>query len=275
MLLRGIMAALLVSSTMACGDGEPETSAGEREGAGEGATSVAREVLDRWVENAEGVESYTITFDAAGRETTETYVKKMVDGIPVFMPEGSRDADPDVMAGMARLINRARHEGTGEVEGETTDVLVVDGAAALAEIFEATAGGPFRPTRLEIQVGRDDRLMRQITTVGEAQMPTGEATEVITTVRFDDWRTVDGFAYPFRTTSQTEGLGMMSGRATEEIEAMDEIERNIEQLPEAQREMAREALKAQVEGARRSAAGGGFDIVVVVKNLNVNRGSGR
>jgi hypothetical protein len=236
---------------------------------------VAREVLDRWVENAEGVESYTITFDAAGRETTETYVKKMVDGIPVFMPEGSRDADPDVMAGMARLINRARHEGTGEVEGETTDVLVVDDAAALAEIFEATAGGPFRPTRLEIQVGRDDRLMRQITTVGEAQMPTGEATEVITTVRFDDWRTVDGFAYPFRTTSQTEGLGMMSGRATEEIEAMDEIERNIEQLPEAQREMAREALKAQVEGARRSAAGGGFDIVVVVKNLNVNRGSGR
>jgi hypothetical protein len=98
---------------------------------------------------------------------------------------------------------------------------------------------------------------------------------VINTVRFDDWRRIDGFAYPFRTTSQTEGLGMMSGRATEEIEAMDEIERNIEQLPEAQREMAREALKAQVEGARRSAAGGGFDIVVVVKNLNVNRGSGR
>ncbi|MFN2419847.1 MAG: hypothetical protein ABR527_00455, partial [Gemmatimonadota bacterium] len=66
MRLRWIMAAVLVSSMMACGDSEPETStvADERESSGEGATSVAREVLDRWVENAEGVESYTITFDA-------------------------------------------------------------------------------------------------------------------------------------------------------------------------------------------------------------------
>jgi hypothetical protein len=278
MRLRWIMAALLLRTFMACGDSEPETSTvgEERASSAEGASSVAREVLERWVENAEGVESYTITFDVDGQETTETYVRQLVDGIPVFVPEESRDTDPDVMAGMARLISRARHEGIGEVEGESTDVLVIDDAAAIAEMFEATAGGPFRPTRLETQVGRDDRLIRQITMVGVAKMPTGESNGVITTVRFDDWRTVDGFAYPFRTTSQTEGLGMVSGRATEEIEAMDEIERNIEHLPEPQRESTREALKARVERARRPVAGGGFDVVVVVNNLSVNRGgSGR
>ena len=267
-----IMAGLMVCALLGCSNDERESGAdaGGPGSAAGGATPVAREVLDRWVENAEGVDSYTIRYELDGRETkTETYVKEVVDGIPVFLPEEPSGVSRDAVVAIPRSLSRARHEGTGEVEGESTDVLVIDDAAVLAETFEATAG--FRPTRLEIQVGRDDRRMRQVTTVGEASMPTGEAREVIVTAKFDDWRTVDGFAYPFRTTSQTEALGAISGRASEEIEAMDEIERNLEQLPESQREMAREAMKARVQKALRPAAGGGFDMVVVVKDLQVNR----
>jgi hypothetical protein len=266
MFLRSIMAGLMVGLLLACGEGETESAT-------EGVTSVAREAIDRYIENTEGVEGYTITFEVDGRETTQTYIKKVIDGIPVYIPEGSQDAPRPAMVGMARLLERARHEGAGQIEGESTDVLVADDAADLAETLEASDG--FRPTRVEIHVGRDNRLIRQVTTVGELSMPTGEARGVIITARFDDWRTVDGFAYPFKTTSQTAALDAMSGRASEEIQAMDEVERSLEEIPESQREPAREAMKSRIEATRRPAAGGDFDMVVVVKDLQVNRGSGR
>jgi hypothetical protein len=199
-------------------------------------------------------------------------VKEVVDGIPVFRPEAVQGEARDAMVRMPQLMRTARAEGSGEVDGEATDVLVIDDAAALAEVFGGM-GGPFQPSRMEIQVARDDHLMRQITITGNATGATGQASPITTVVRLEDWRTTDGFAYPFRTTSTTEGLGGMVPGGTGQMDAaMAEMERQIDQLPEAQREAARQAMSGRMEAARQAASGAPLETVITVKELRVSRG---
>ena len=252
---------------LACGGGgDPGESGADGGTATEEGSDVANETLEAWTENAEGVAAYTITLDVDGTERTDRYVRaEDVEGLPVFRPEGADAGATDAMAAVPRLLRSARHDGESEIDGETTDVLVVDDAAMLTQAFPEMAEGPFRPLRIEFQVGSSDRLPRRMTMVGEATMPGGaEPTEVTTTVDFADWREVDGFRYPFRTTARTEGFDMGAAAAG----AMAEAEAAIERLPEAQREMAREAM---ARSAPPQAEGGAMETVTVVKELEVER----
>ena len=253
----------------------------EPEIATEGMTPVAGETLHQWLENAEGVEGYTITFEIRGRETTATFVKEVVDEIPVFTRRDFGDATQGVMAAIPLLLRYARHDGTRAVAGKSTDVLVIDDAAAITRTFEAVSEGSSHPTWLEIKVGRDDHLIHQVSMVGQTTLGTGEFREVITTLRHDDWRTVDRFIYPFRTTLQTEHLAPAAGfGAADQIGAMEELERSLQQVPESEREGRREALRRQrmresmrrrIEEAHRSMDAMEPDVVVVVKRLRVRR----
>lgn len=252
---------LFVPSLFACGGGGG-SSASDEAAPESGGSSVARDAVERWTENAEGVASYTVTMDMGGQESTETYVKRVVDGVPVFLPEGAEGQD--AMAQFPQLLAAAREEGEGEVDGAATDILVVDDTAALDRVF-ASQGGPFRATRMEIHVGKDDDLMRQITVSGQATLPDGQAREVTNVIVLGDWREEDGFAYPFRTTTRVEGLSDMIQ------DAQAEMERQIAQLPEAQREAARQAMASQMQAAQQAASGDAIENVITVKELQVVR----
>lgn len=255
----------------ACGGGgeSDADSATDTEATSEVSGDVAREALEKWTENAEGVAGYTVTLESAGSERTESYVKEVVNGIPMFRPAGSTGGQ-DAMVQLPQLLAAAREEGSGDVGGVSTDILIIDDPAALERLMP-TGGGPFRPTRMEIQLGQDDGMMRQVTIVGEATVPGGEAREVTTIVQLDDWRETDGFAYPFRTSSRTEGLGDIAGSNGQLDAAAQEFERQLEQMPEAQREAARRAMGSRLESARSMAAGEPIEMVIVVKSLQVDR----
>lgn len=257
---------------LACGGGaEPGAADGDAESAVEASSSVAQDAIERWTENAEGVAGYTVTLETDGQERTENYVKEVVDGLPVFVPEGSQGSR-DAMTQFPQLLAAAREEGTGDVGGEPTAILVVDDVATLTRIF-AMEGGPFQPSRMEIHVGRDDHLMRQITITGQATMPGGgEAREVTTTVMLEDWRTTDGFAYPFRTATRTEGLSDLVQGSTADVDAAAaEFERRLAEMPESQREAARQAMGNRFQAARQAASGDPLESVIVVKELQVRR----
>ncbi|HUP20854.1 MAG TPA: hypothetical protein VM778_13015 [Gemmatimonadota bacterium] len=247
-MLRRMSVPLVTCFVIACGgasDGGDPSAEGEEMGAGT-AEGVVGDALEAWAENAEGVSGYTVTVEEDGRQRTERYVRDSVDGMPVFVPEGSTTPE-NTMVQVPRLLRAARHEGSGEVEGESTDVLVLDDPAALASAIGTTGTSNFRPVRLEMHVGKSDRMPRRFRMVGEAMLPGGETRETTTTVTMTDWRTVDGFAYPHRTVARTEGLEDMIGAAMEGMDAaMVEMERQIEQLPESQRETAREAMRGRM-----------------------------
>lgn len=257
---------------MACGNGGSDAgTATAEDGALEAGSSVAQAAIDAWTENAEGVSGYTVTLETDGQESTDTYVKETVDGLPVFVPEGAEPGARDAMTQFPQLLAAAREQGTGSVDGEETDVLVVDDAATLTRIF-AMEGGPFRPVRMEIHVGRSDHLMRQIEITGETTIPGGESREVTTIVTLGDWRTVDGFAYPWRTSTSTEGLSDLVQGSTADIDAAAaEFERQLAELPESQREAARQAMGSRFEAARQAASGDPLRTVIVVKDLQVRR----
>ncbi len=256
----------------ACNKGGTEEAAESAEtGPAVASGSLASAVIDKWTDNAEGISGYTVTLTTDGSERTENYVKEDVNGIPVFVPEGTDPGSQDAMGQLPQLLATAREQGSGNVGGTATQILVVDDANALATLFPSE-GGPFRPTRMEIQVGRDDLLVRQITLQGQATIPGGETRDVTNVVFLEDWRTVEGFAYPFRTTTRVEGLSdMVQSSAAELDAAAAEMERQIAQLPEAQREAARQAMAGRLQAARQMASGEPLESVTEVKDLQVRR----
>lgn len=264
--------ALCLTTVVACGGGtDGDSTATVDEEAAGSASGVVAEALAAWEANAEGVAGYTITLEEDGRQRTESYVRDSVDGMPVFRPAESASMD-DAMVQVPRLLRAARSDGSGEVDGEPTDRLVLDDPATLTAAMGGAGSEQFRPTRLEIHVGKDDRMPRRFQMVGEVTIPDGEARETTTTVTMTDWRTVDGFAYPYRTVARTEGLEDMMGTALEGLEAARaEMERQIEQLPEGQREMARQAMERNM-GAVMGGDDNPLESETVVVDLQVERG---
>lgn len=268
---------LLAILPVACGDGGGQAPAGgsgaavdgsgaepaeadERETAAGDGSEIVERALEAWKENAEGVAGFTVVEETNGTERTRRYVKTMVEGLPVYRPAGAEGGAASV--GLMGMLERARYTGTGEVEGTPTEVFVVEGAEAIREAAGDTLPRAFEPTRIEIQVGPDD-FPRRATIEGEATAPDGEAHRITTVVTMTDWRTVDGFRHPFRTSTRHEGVADLARAAASR--RMAEMESQIEQMPEAQRQQAREMMRQQLE----SIPEGPQETVTVVKELRV------
>lgn len=250
---------LLALVALSCGGGGPDAGPGGDE---EEISEEAERVVEAWRENAAGVAAYTAVEDRGGGERTQRYVKKVVDGIPKFVPEqsaGSADSTPDLIA----FLRHARPAGGGEIEGVETRIFVVSDAEALRGALGEGAVTSIVPKRLEIHVGPDE-MPRRMTLHGELTVE-GETRPVTTEVTMTDWRTVDGFARPFRWTRRVEGMEALRRAAL--AEAMRSLEGQVEEMTPEQREAARDLLRRKMG----TATGGTGEVVTVVKSLEVER----
>lgn len=264
------VALLLACVLVACGPGRedapPEGSAGG--GAVERAdlSEVARHVLEAWERNAEGVSGYTVVESTEGRVDTIRYERVEVDGLSSFRPVGSaegpeRESSPVMMA----LLREARPTGKGEVEGEETDVLVLEDPATIRKVMGPRGNGTFAPRRIEFHVGREG-FPRRMRMQGETEVPADGSVSITTEVTLTDWREVEGFAHPFRRTTRVEGMAALAAAAREG--AMAQMERRLEGMPESQKETAREALRRRLDAM---AAQDGRERVTVTRSLEVER----
>lgn len=245
--------------------GDAAATAGAEPGeTSEARSDVTERVIEAWRENAEGVAGYVVVEETDGQVDTTRYEKVEIEGLPSFRPVGSASA-PDSAAQpvMMALLREARSAGAGEVAGEETDVLVLDDPAAIREVMGARMNGTFEPERLEFQVGSDG-LPRRMTMVGTARLPSGESPPITTEVTLTDWRRVDGFAHPFRRVTRLEGMGAVADAAAGQ--AMAEMERRMEGMPEAQKEQARQMIRQRLEAMR-----GASETVTVTRSLEVER----
>lgn len=251
----------------------------------------AGEVLERAIERHEAaiadVRDYTVTQEVMGFTTTTRFVKKEVEGHPMFVPaDAGEEGEAPVPEGwgnpyrmLPELASRAEITGNGSVEGHDTWVVEVESLEGLdfQGMTPAEVEGEFRPTALRVQVGKEDYLLRQVHLAGEVTTEGAGARPVAVTASLMDYRTIEGMPYPFMTRLHIEGLSGAMPQADQE-EARRQLQQLREQManmPEQQRKMMEEMMGSQLENLEKMVEGGAIDLTVRTTSVDVNRRSDR
>lgn len=244
----------------------------------------AGEILDtafeRHEQRMEGVRTYRVTQRVLGMTTTNRFVKRTVDGHPVFVQAGRDSVDAGMPRGWGnpyrlfpRVADRAELEGRATVDGHEAWRIVVDDFQGLdlEAMTPDRAGGQFRPQRLELLLGTGDLVLRRLSMQGKMVTDTA-STAFAMEAGFHDYRRQEGMLFPFRLTLRVQGL--TAAVPAEELERaqrqLARVERQLEQLPEGERERARQSMGPQLERLQQLVDGGPVETEVVVTDLRVN-----
>ena len=273
--MRALFRCLPVVSLLALGSGAPA--------AAQSVAEVIDEMYASFERQAEGIDDYTLVQSVMGFETTSYFVKEMVDGRPVFRiqeaeAEGtgmSFDAD----AGFAEfysigpdLVEHGSYGGREQIDGTDVHLIVVDDVTQLDfETPEAPDDMEFTPTSGRFYVDADRMMPRRVELDGEARTDSG--THPLS-MRMDllDYRSAEGLLIPFQTVVTIDGMqAMMDPEMRAQLE---EMERELEQMPPDQREMMERMLGEQLERMKQMMSGDGEPMVIeiVVEEVRVNAG---
>jgi len=176
----------------------------------------------------------------------------------------------------ADLEGRARLLGTETVDGRETYVLEADDLEGIEFANQETEKGGFVIDKLTVYVDVDEYVSRRAVIEGEMEYE-GRNTPIRMVSEFSDYRHVDDMYHPFLTTVRTEGfMGALSDKDRKQMEeakkGMADMERQLAQLPEAQRRMVESQLKGQMDKMMQMFEGDGFEISIEVVELLVNAG---
>lgn len=260
------------------------------------AAQSADEILSRAMEAHEerlaGVDDILLRQEILGFSTVTYMVKEMVDGRPVLRTRSSLDGDvqvggdeldPGELAGEIWAdpwgmyhegMDRWQVDGQGTVNGQSTWQLSLedfDGMDWRASIPGEDA--PFHPTRLAMELDQDRLVPLTMQVQGEVAEGQ-EVRPVSVQIRFSDYREVEGYLHPFRIAMELDmaSVGMSPQEAEQARAGMDQLREQLEQIPEAQRQMMEEMLGDQLRALEGMLAGEGFEVEIRVTELQVNSG---
>ena len=202
-----------------------------------------------------------------GEETVTVLVKTQREGKYVLTPVESDDlyADDDLSGFsdelFSRMIRRASAIENETWEGHRVYRITVDDADFLRSLdaldpledpffdeFDEyaesgdEADGESVPEKVTLWLDRSELLTR-----GVAMAFPGEGITV--TYRFNDYQTFSGLPVPMVTEVHIEGLEELISdeELAEARQAMQQLEAQLEQMPEAQRDMIRQQIQPQIE----------------------------
>jgi hypothetical protein len=243
----------------------------------------AAEIVDRMLaeyeRRAENVDNYTVVQDVMGFETVSYFEKEIVDGRPVFrlrsaggMEASESVGDFDEIYAMGdELAQRAEYAGIERVDDYDLHVLDIDSFEGLGLEQNVTPDSDFRPTSGRLFIDVDTYAPRRFEFEGEMTNDDGVHT-VTSTVMMGDYREVEGLLLPFRTVVQVEGLG---AAIDPEMRAQfEDMQRELEAMPESQRAMVEQMMAGQLEQFRAMMEdeGAPMTVQVTVREVSVNQG---
>jgi hypothetical protein len=252
-------------------------------------SDIVEGMYDSYERQAQGVENYTLVQTVMGFESTTYFVKETVDGRPVFRMQGGSTQGANMNFGLGsddsgmgdvysigpELIEHARYAGREQIDGVGVHVLAIDDLSQVSLAQQATPDDmEFTPKTGRIFVDAEMMIPRKMEFTGDARMPNG-VHEVTVSMDFQDIRNVEGLLVPYHTAMQITGLQAM---IDPEMQAqLQEMERQLAELPADQRQMMERMLGAQLEQLRQMASGGGdaMSVEVNVNDVRVNSGPPR
>lgn len=228
-------------------------------------------------------DKYTSYFKKVEQDGTPTYQSRTIwndqEGLLGTMDFADSPVYQSNPEELEKLRQHATYGGTEMVDGVNCYVLLVDDPEALAgddaspdeemgaseEMEESTTeqlrfyvdASKYVPIRMDYSV--------KITRDGQTQ-------EITPTVRFMDYRTVDGLTIPYRMEMKMENLNAsMSPEEREQArKSLEQMEEKLKQMNEQQRKMVEGMMKGQMENLRKIIEEGTIEYTMQVQDVKVN-----
>lgn len=255
--------------------------------AAQSAGQILEQALERHEERLGGVEDLTLRQEVLGHPTTTHMVKEIVEGRPVLrtrsdnMGDAGTDAEDlgaDFWGDPGRMYDEWGDRWS--LEGQTTVAGVSAWRLSLTDFDGLDVPGsvpgqdlPFEPTRMVLELDEARLVPLTMTMQGES-VQDGERRPAEIFIQFTDYREVEGYLHPFLTVIESDmaAAGMSEEELGEARTGLEELRRQLEEVPEAQREMMERMMGSQMEALEEMLGGDTFRLEVQVTDLQVNTG---
>lgn len=253
---------------------------------GQSVQSVLDHMASAYEHRVSDVRDYTIVQENQGDTTVVYRVKEMVDGHPVFRTKSlTVDGQPrpneedsstvdDVYGMIGELRTAAQYAGTDTVDGHQAHVLTTTDPNAMGlDPRQVDEKHRFTPKSAKMFVDAERWVPLRYEWEGTWQAEGGQPSDVSMRVDMSDYREVEGLLEPFHLAITVSGAMNAMGADPEMQEKIAEMRKEIAELPEAQRAMAEQMMKARMGQMEQMAAGD--DTVsseIVVTSVRVNAG---
>ncbi|MDX1495775.1 MAG: hypothetical protein R3253_17020 [Longimicrobiales bacterium] len=246
----------------------------------------ASEIIDRMLAEyearTEGIDNYTLVQDFMGFQATSYFVKEMQDGRPVFklqdVSAGGMDMDDagpgtvdEIYAIGEDFKDNATYLGQETVDGYATHVLEISDLENTELGQQMGQDSEFRPISGRLFLDAENYMPRRMIFQGELENSEG-VHSVTSTMDLQDYRDHQGLLVAHRTIMTVDGLG---AAIDDEARAQfEEMERELANMPPAQREMVESMMADQLEQFRAMMAGDDEPMVVevAVSDVRINAG---
>ncbi len=257
--------------------------------AGQTGAEIFDRALDRYEARMRPVESYTVVQDFMGFRSTVRWVATDVRGRRVFAPRRSSTAVADGEIGgqgvdhlgastwddpfryFGQWGQAAELVGRAEVRGRPVFVVRVDefGDANFGLTPGTFAEGHFEPIVGRFYIDAESYLLRRVLAEGRLLFG-GRSREVSVQADLTDYRTVGGVIHPFLVSIGIEGIQTAISDAEQAIarQQLLELEEQLANLPESERDGLAVLLNAQIVRLR-GVAGGRLALALRVLDLQV------
>lgn len=248
--------------------------------AGQSGDTKAKEILEtmqeRYEESIKGIDD----FITVKEDQTTYHIKAWDNGRPYFKVRtevermdkahssanvSERDLFSDTFQ---KAKQRATYEGADEIDGNRVHVLYVD---KLEDVIVA----PESEGTIEdvwLYVDTEMWVLRQMRYAVEFTTDDGVTREVAPVIEFRDYRDVEGMMIAYETATIVRGLALTDEERREAEQMIEEAEKQLEAMPEAQRHLVEQMMGDKVAEFRKMLEEDQYEAVTRVKEVKVNTG---
>ena len=245
----------------------------------QGGDPEVREIIQSWQDHyeasIENIDDYVVVMD----QQTVHYKKAWDNGRPYFksrvkdadqqeVTSGSNLTDAEVFSRVYEaLMKDGEYKGTDEVNGYQVHVVYV-------EKVENIVDEPWAPHTFEdvyLRIDPNDWVLRELEYKTHIEYE-GEDRIINQAFQQRDYRDVEGMQYPYETAIIIRGLALTEEERREAEEGLADFERQLEEMPEAQRRMVEQMAGDQIERFRQMLEDDRYETVNRVREVRVNTG---
>ena len=257
------------------------------------ADKVIENMIASYEREMKDVEDYTIVTDKTttyfkrttveGRTTykmrSETEVMgiksvSIYDGVYQWWVESGKPKKEKMDYGPYQMVEnlktaQVKYAGTEKIDGHKTHILNVRDLNTMmgAEEMQKVSG--------KLWVDARDWVIRKMEMDMEIEDEKGEKRPAKATIKMEDFRKVNGMLISYRTVMTIPMPGVLELSPEEEQEmrkGLEEAQKALAEMSPEERAMMEKIMGPQIEMMQKMLAGGGIEMVTVVKDVKVNTG---
>ena len=162
---------------------------------------------------------------------------------------------------------QVKYAGTEKIDGHKTHILDIKDLNKMmgAEGMQKVSG--------KLWVDARDWVIRKMEMDMEIEDEKGEKRPVKATIKMEDFRKVNGMLMPYRTVMTVPMPTELTPEEEQEMrKGLEEAQKALAEMSPEERAMMEKIMGPQIEMMQKMLAGGGIEIVTVVKDVKVNTG---